>query len=303
MTNSGRTPGDVAEVRFKNIAEALRELPVAIVNRIERERWGNLQGLHAGLPTLLTHTIRVAAATWDAIEVLVLTKRHGELLPSRLAVAVPPLERTLLDSLMAIVFILEDPADRTDWYYRSGWREMSQAHAFFVQEIGSRPEWAPFLAEHRAWIDSHNAEYGITADELADPKKATMRWQQQGHFWPNPGKMKKLARGSTADFLSLLNAWFYGQLSGDSHLSYMGLVRRGGVLRDQHDGPTRDQYRSSMTLSAIVIYLALLSEIIATASLPAEAKRALAVWEEVQVTFSGDLLSTKRYRTLLMGVQ
>jgi len=301
MSNEERAPGDVAEVRYKNFSTALGELPIAIVNRIERERWGVLQGTHAGLPTLLTHVARVAGVTWEAIEVLALTKRHGELLPSRLSVAIAPLERTLLDALMTVVFIVEEPNERIEWYYRSGWREAAEVHALFVAEFRQNPVWVPWLAEHQAWVDSHNSDFAITDEERADPKLATKRWGKPG-YWPNPGKMKAIASGPSGEFLRLLHAWLYGQLSGDSHLSYMGLVRRGGVLQTQHDGSTRDQFRASMTLSAMAIHLALLSEIIAAAALPYEAKRAIRIWDELKVTFTGDMLWSKRYAALLVGV-
>jgi len=303
LSNSSRAPGDVEEVRYKNFAADLRELPVAIVNRIERERWGEFSALHDGLPTLLTHMVRVCGATWNAIEVLVLTKQHGERLPSELSVAVAPLERRVLDALMAVVFILESPRDRTDWYYRSGWREAAELHELLVQDLGGKPEWVRHLAEHRAWVDSHSDDLCITAEERAKPGLATVRWSSQRGWWPNPGRMSGIATGPTATYLRLLHTWLYGQLSADSHLSYMGLVRQGGVLQTQHDGPTRHQFRDTMCLSAMATFLAFLSEVATAASLPLEKKRARTVWQEMKVTFIGDKLWTNRYSTLLEGAE
>lgn len=156
-------------------------------------------------------------------------QRHRERPPARLVVAVPPIARTLLEGLMTTAFIFEDPGPRLDWYYRSGWCEAALLQKTLDSQFASRPEWAAKLDEHRAWVAHHIADLSLTPVEIADPKQAVAKTK----WWPNPGRMKDIARGGTADFLKLVNLKFYGELSADAHLSYMGLVRRGGILRPE----------------------------------------------------------------------
>src|SRR5687768_8461976 len=93
---------------FSTIATDLDDLATAIQNRVKRDpKWSELKQLHDGLPALLSNMVNVAHWTWRAIRMLTLDPLHGDSPPKALAVAVPPLARALLDSLMTVVFVFD----------------------------------------------------------------------------------------------------------------------------------------------------------------------------------------------------
>ncbi len=61
-----------------------------------------------------------------------------------------------------------------------------------------------------------------------------------------------------------MNDWFYKKLSQDSHLSWPGLIRRGGFLlnpdREERESAL-DKYRSNCFCTTLTVLFALLSEI------------------------------------------
>jgi len=104
---------------------------------------------------------------------------------------------------------------------------------------------------------------------------------------------------SRLDYLQFLNDWYYGALSGDSHLSYMGLARRGGFMWDKADSGMRKRYREIAVLTAVTLFVALLSEIAGHARLPDEKRRLRDIWDVLRpVTEPGELWS-RRYDQLL----
>jgi len=292
------------EIPVLRIDGELGTVATAVVNLIERVAHQKLSAQHAGLPSFLTTTVRVSEATWKAVLHLTLNVNHGERPPATLAVAVTPMTRTILESLMAVVFVLDAPADRLDWYHRAGWRDEAERLARLSQKHSSAPEWGPYLEGIAEWLALHNKDLGISASEQLDPKSATDRWKNinRGGYWPNPGKMRGLTTDPVrANFLTFLNTWFYSGLSGDSHLSYMGLVRRGSVLRDEHAGLLRDNYLSKAVLDALTLWLSLLSEIVVSASLTSQVQPIRAAWDLVKPHLNAEEVWVQRYDALLVS--
>lgn len=279
------------EVTINIIDDDLRELPEAIAMRIDREARQSLEAQHRALPMLLRTTVRVAERTFAAIRYLTLDKQRGELPPVTLATAVSPLARTLLDSLFTVVFMFENPADRMSHYLRSGWREATEHHARLTARHGNEPEWTDWLAGYRKWIDAHDSDLGIGVAEKSNPQSVL--------WFPNPGKMmRKATNPATRDLLGYLNDWFYRSLSADSHLSYIGLANRGGILAGASDA-VQESVRHLVFLTAVTLYVALLSEVIVAARLPYETKRVHGMWQQLLPYPSAQELWQKRYEGVL----
>jgi hypothetical protein len=121
---------------------------------------------------------------------------------------------------------------------------------------GQDPEFSDWLKGRSALNDMLRAQAQITDAEAADPK--TIKW------WPNPGRMPKLASGERATFLGYLNDWFYKELSGETHLSVPGLAKRAGALLGP-DTPERDalldKSRSDSVFTTMTLVLAHMSEL------------------------------------------
>jgi hypothetical protein len=104
------------------ISREMNELPGAIYQRIRRERRAQL-----GEPLFLflELLVRVSGDTWDTIRFICRDKlEQGRRL--EFVYAVPPLTRTLLDSLLTIIFIFDNPDTHIRWYYAGGWRPSSR---------------------------------------------------------------------------------------------------------------------------------------------------------------------------------
>jgi hypothetical protein len=302
--DAGKRP---PEFKFGMIATKLDDLAIAIQNRVKRHPiHSELRQLHAGLPALLSNTVNVAHWTWRAIRMLTLDPLHREFPSKELATAVPPLSRALLDSLMTFVFVFDKPSDRAAWYYASGWREAREYHDALVRRHGSDPSWAAYLQKHGAWVDSHEKDTGIGPAMRIQPKLATVKWKMKGDtqgWWPIPSKMaKRCSDRNRGDFLAYLYDRYYGELSQDAHLSYMGLARRGGILHDQHlDTSNPERYRSDNVFKALAFYFGLIAEVAAYAGLKEQVTTLRTVWASIPEQAALEDLWARRYRKLLGG--
>src|SRR5664279_921229 len=95
------------QIDFAPLSTPLAEIPVALVNRIERERANELSSIHIGLVTALKLTIRVSQLTWDSIRFLCATSGESSGRRPEFALAVPPLAGTILDSLFTVIFVFD----------------------------------------------------------------------------------------------------------------------------------------------------------------------------------------------------
>lgn len=260
------------------IAVDMEELPVAIYERIRRE-WRAQLG--EPLCLFLELLVRISGDAWHTIRYICRDGRRREFV-----YAVPPLARTLLDALSSVVFIFDNPAVNMRWYYASGWLDQYREYKRYLAEYGGKPGWE-HLAKLPAEIEKTARLAKITSDERSDaeqPKPKLIRW------WPNPGVFGS-DRAPTTDpkrteFLLFLNAWFYGRLSGDSHLNFPGLLRRGWFYAEQSDearDPEQIHYeqRSIMAFEALTIQVALLTEISCQLGLDYEKNRLRGIWDKL----------------------
>jgi hypothetical protein len=124
-------------------------------------------------------------------------------------------------------------------------------------------------------------------------------------WWPNPGKMGspkskvRAKEAARADFLVYLNDWFYSHLSGDSHLSFTGLVRRGSRLLEPDDfertKASLTLYRSEVVFDSLALFLALLSEVAGQLKFEHEANRLRVLWKYFSKWPSASDLWNQRY--------
>lgn len=286
-------------IDFAPLATTVQELPVAIYNRIRREKKGLLRSHYQGLDVIVPLMVRVAENTWKTIQLL--CGEESQRLALEVAVSVPPLARSILDALFTFVLIFDDPVENTRWYYASGWREASAYHARLENRYGGDPRWQEWLHEHKSvYIDGWEVDAHVSAEEKARP--TMIKW------WPNPGGMVNRTTFKDPErqaFLRFLNDWYYSTLSGDSHLSLIGLARRGGALSDFGESNNRTEmlhtYRSRLLVDSMALYIALLSEIAAELSLTLELERLKQIWGHLLVCEDTKDLYFYRYERWFSG--
>ena len=220
------------------ITEPLDSVISALGYKIEREwptRFAHIQGARE----LILLTLRIADVTSRSIRYLSAEKPPDPARMPEYSLSVPPLNRTILDNLFTVLFVLEDLPGRCAWYHKAAWREERLEYDRYVAEYGHLPEWQEWLGRLKAHLDFGVSFIGISREEVANPSK--MR------SWPNAGAMPSYALSPKASvppgrsFMKYLNDWFYKDLSQQAHLGGTGLMKRASVLlHDRHD-PERER--------------------------------------------------------------
>jgi hypothetical protein len=263
----------------EKIAEALNQIPVAIYNRIQRER---RRDLGEPLSLYLEMMVRVSGDTWRTARFLSSNRLdHGR--EVELLFAVPPLTRTILDALLTVIFMFDDPATNVRRYYAGAWRDRYEEHHQLVQAYGTDSAWATRLRVNIADIDQIAMLAKIRQEER-DNLDRCLRGDTEEKplvsYWPSPGKFGRsfqLKDPKRAEFVRHVSGFYYGALSQDSHLGFRGLQRRGGMYAQPVDGFDLDQHRgdcrTKFMAELLTIYSALLSELSCQLALDHEKKR------------------------------
>jgi|SRR3990172_1281659 len=236
---------------FKVIGQRLDEALEALKNLIDRD-WPRQYAIPGARALFLT-MIKVAINTYQSIRFLAADSPKDSAPPLEFALSIPPLTRSLLDQLFAVVFLTEDPTTRTSWYYKGGWREAKEGYEGYKAKYGADPKWARWLTLNGKFLEGIRTEWGVSDEEAADLKRIK--------YWPIPSQMR--ARTKDREFLDYLDDWFYKTLSQDAHLSFPGLAHRGAALLVK-PGDERtaqlEKRRSQAVFTTITVVLALASE-------------------------------------------
>ncbi len=169
-----------------------------------------------------------------------------------MALAVPPLARTILDALYTCIFLFEDLPTRAEWYMCSGWRELAEYIDRAKRDYGSDPVWMEYFAVADPALANLMNLIGKPASELRGTK-----------WWPTPPQMKGSVKDpSTAAFFGYLDDWFNREFSQISHLSLPGLIHSAGALLDRADGEEKiEQMRGYHFMQVVMLLISLYSEV------------------------------------------
>ena len=205
---------------FTVIGEPLNKLLIAVANKLERE-WPQRYRNVIGARELFVMHLRTAHATY--LSALCLC---GDIL------CVPSgLESCPLDSLFAVLFILEDLPTRCEWFWESGWKELRLELDRYLAEYGNLPEWQSWLAQLTEHCRRGIAHAKLSSTQAADPSKL--------RSWLNVGAMLNFGISPNVPlpplraFMKYLNDYFYIDLSQQAHLGGWGLVKRAGFFMDE----------------------------------------------------------------------
>jgi hypothetical protein len=285
---------------YQSIAADLDAIVQPLLDAIGIGKAALLQEYEKGLVHVLALNVSISSDTWAAIRYL--CREQPEAGWQRAFVySVPPLARTLLDSLFTTIFLFDDPKANAHWFLAAGWSDQQRANKRFSNRYSKDPAWRTWLqfsAEDIKQTESYLVT--LTKQERQSPEKPVRG------YWPNPGKMGGTApmRDKTRrKFLQYVNDWFYRELSGDSHLNLTGLLRRGGHrLRLTAGNDPEDLYqltRSHFAYTALTIYLALLSEFSVELDLSVQKRSLAEMWRKLSRWQDAADLYQERYQALL----
>jgi hypothetical protein len=227
-----------------------------------------------GAAAYLDLSARLANNTFTTIRYLSADKQsdpQGDIPRLEYALSVAPLNRAILDTVMTVVFMLEDLPARWEQFAKAGWRDMKREHSQVKTYFGGLPAWQTYLAEHyEVGLANLQASLGITEEEAEN----LTAWNK--FRWPNPGQMvrHKIPQGAvlppSRQLLEALDAVLYADLSQQAHISWLGGAKRPGFLAPESAkaalGITDESleaylagYRSDQVFIAVTLLLVLVS--------------------------------------------
>jgi hypothetical protein len=231
------------QLDFRSIEQPLEELLISTENLIEREVTKTIPG-HPDTVMYLHASFKLARNSFDSVRYLCTDKASpsGDLPRPELCLSVAPITRTILDTIMTVIFLFEDLMPRWDWFLQAGWREMKIELDQMTTDFGHLENWKPFLKRVELMVASGIPSLGLTPEQVKKPAKIER--------WPNPGRMpgwgdKAIQALPSRRFLKSLNHMLYADLSQQSHLSMVGVGKRAMHLL-AYAGLSSDERRANL---------------------------------------------------------
>ena len=122
---------DIPMLPFDAIGEEFDNLLEATVNKLKRE-WPSKWREYPGAKIIFESFIRVVRNTYQSIRFLAAEKPPNSARKIEYSLSGFPLARVILDSLFTIVFLFDDLSSHTEWYYKSGWREIVEDYQRYL---------------------------------------------------------------------------------------------------------------------------------------------------------------------------
>jgi hypothetical protein len=176
------------------------------------------------------------------------------------ALAVPTINRQLLDLLFSVVYMFDDINVRSDEYERAGWREAYEQYQKEKTAFSKDPEWKPYFKILRESLSSMAKELRITSQQQGNPKLIP--------YWKHPYELQE-EQTASRPFLRYLNKWIYHDTSAQAHLSCGGLIMMspfllaelvGGQKQEMIENRAIQQYRYLHISRTAIVTLAIASE-------------------------------------------
>lgn len=286
---------------YSVIGEPLNNLLKAVGNKLTRE-WPSKYANVAGGSALFVVHVRVARLTYLSALYLGGDKPPDPFRLPEFCSTLPLLNRSLVDSLLTIMFILEDVPQRIAWFYEADWRELRLELDRLNSQYGALPEFRKFLTDLAGHCDAGITLLNLTPQQAAQPAKL--------RSWPNPGALPnhrispKSSLPASRAFMKFVNDYYYIDLSQQAHLGAFGMMKRAGFVLDATpDSPNIDSLhrknRYAQLGQTVAFVLALASEIEAHFQFGLK-EQAKYVWAVASPSiFVVEELYLKRYQDLL----
>lgn len=204
---------------------------------------------------------RFSVNSYETVRFLNTKDDGSHLRKNRFVLAVPPINRQILDLLFTLVYMLDDFKPRSEAYELSGYRNQREELAKFQERFGDNTDWAEWLGSRQSLCSTLEDYLRIAPEQKSEPQKIRR--------WPTPSRIIKKATASKS-FLEFLHTWLYDDTSAQAHLTAGGLFSVGMfVVSDLMPEPQRQlvedrvilQYQFVNVSRTFAIVLAIASEI------------------------------------------
>jgi hypothetical protein len=250
-------------IDFAVVGEPLNTLLIAMGHKLTREwpaKYADVTGAHE----MFVIHLRAAHMTYRSGLYVAGDKPPDPGRLTEFCASLPLLNRSIVDMLFTVLFVLEDVPGRSAWYRESDYREASLELKRYTTEYGGLPEWQEYLGHLSVACNMSAYLASLTPAQRANP--TTLR------SWPNPGAMKDYGVSPRAplspvrEFMKYLHDFYFVDLSQQAHFGAWGMVKRGAFLLDEirsstNTGEVINKYRYYQFAQSVALVLALASEI------------------------------------------
>lgn len=261
---------DIPALDFDVVKDRLGELLQASANLLEREWPARYSNIDSSKIIFFTR-MRVVLNMYDTI-MWISADLPKDPRRKMLVLSVSPLVRTLFEELMSLIFIFQDVSRLIPCLIMTNYTEIWIEREHAKKYHGNDSRWDNYISGLDQRLTDIGNSLNLTPDQIAKPRKFIGRW-------PTPGKMvdelkKQFKTSPDIPFMEYVNSWIYRSLSGDSHLNFEGLIRRGnfyaGKEAKEKFGEDKyktvfknsfDSYKMEMIWTTLTLLLSIVSEI------------------------------------------
>lgn len=256
-------------IEYPSFAEEFNNLTVAIFNLLDRHwprRYASVDSAHI----IFKVRFQVAVNTYHAILALCADKPD---IPIRkfLPLATAPLVRSLFEELIALIFLLHDVPTYMKLFARSAYRERADELAHYDQYPQQGQAWDEYISSLEQQMAKDAKFLHLTEQERKNAVNTIPKWLTPKGFLQR--LRADFPNSPAIEFIEYIYSWMYRKLSGDTHLSYRGLVDRGAfyapeemkaVFPDTYKETLEyrlQEYKMEMLWTTFTLILAITTEI------------------------------------------
>jgi hypothetical protein len=148
--------------------------------------------------SLLFMILRLASNSYESVCFLLVSAQDDPKILIRRAVAIPPLNRQMMDALFSLVYMMDDFPVRSLEYEISGYRQLREMVDNHFARYGSDPEWQEYLGHLKSLQALTERYLPITPGQKNDPTSIPR--------WPVPSRLIKKTT-ACQPYLTFLHTW------------------------------------------------------------------------------------------------
>jgi hypothetical protein len=210
-------------IDYRSFDHEFNSLMTAIPNLLYRE-WSKKYDAVDSARIIFTVRFQVAVTAYHAI--LSLCSDTPDL-PNRkfLSLATGPLVRSLFEELIALIFLLHDVPTYIRLLARSGYREKADEVAHYEKYPQPGQEWDEYIDGIKKQMSVEANHLKLTHNERKNAVNTIPKWHTPKGFLDR--LRDDFPTSPAIEFIEYISSWMYRKLSGDTHLTYKGLMDRG----------------------------------------------------------------------------
>ncbi len=130
---------------FKPIRDDFHKLLIAVGYKLERE-WPAKYAQVGSAQMELLQLVRLAIVNYKTIAFVCSDINDGAVRDPLLCLSTPALNRTILEIIGSVLYLLEDLPRHTDLFFKAAWRDEQEMLAKYRDRYSGRPRWDAYIA-------------------------------------------------------------------------------------------------------------------------------------------------------------